>query len=133
MIINTKKENSTNISHNQFYQTAFPRKNDNQYKINENKSIISEQKNNIEKFIDLTNEDSITLHIQSSDQLLNYAIRCKTNNIFSYIVTKILERERSYVEKGFYFLCSGNKINEYKTVKENHLKNEDRIIMQIVD
>ena len=88
-----------------------------------------------EKLLDLTDNEigAITLYFLSSDQSINYAIRCKNTDKFNFIVNKMLEKEPSLLEKGFYFLCNGTKINEYKDVKDNKLKNGDKIIIQLFD
>jgi len=88
-----------------------------------------------EKLLDLTDNEigAITLYFLSSDQSINYAILCKNTDKFNFIVNKMLEKEPSLLEKGFYFLCNGTKINEYKNIKDNKLKNGDKIIIQLFD
>ena len=49
------------------------------------------------------------------------------------IINQIIDREPNFVENGFFFLCGGRKINEYKTIKDNQLKDGDVIIMQIIE
>jgi len=49
------------------------------------------------------------------------------------VVNKILEREPKLSENGFIFICNGNKINDYKTIKENNLKDGDVILLQLFD
>ena len=106
---------------------------------NNNNSVpqpqTSEDLQKTEKFLDLTDNEigAITLYFLSSDQSINYAVRCKNTDKFNFIVNKMLEKEPSLLEKGFYFLCNGTKINEYKDVKDNKLKNGDKIIMQLID
>ena len=102
------------------------------------KDKVSESLNdsNLIKVIDLTDNDIdvIKLHFQSSNQLLNFKVLCNTNTIFNIIVNKILKEEYKLSdENNFYFLCNGNKVNDYKTVKDNKLKDGDAIIMQIVE
>ena len=116
------------------------------YQLNNNASNISnsnniplsknenEQRKN-EKHLDLTNDSKevITLHFQSSDQLINYVVRCNLSHRFNLIANQIFEKEPKFIENGFYFLSGGKKINEYKTIKDNQLKDEDVIIIQSVD
>ena len=73
------------------------------------------------------------MHFESNDQTVNYLVRCKNDDRFNMVVNKILEKELTIIEKGFIFLCKGNKINEYKTIKDNNLKDEDVIILQLFD
>lgn len=106
---------------------------------NNNNSVpqpqTSEDLQKTEKLLDLTDNKigAITLYFLSSDQSFNYAVRCKNTDKFNFIVNKMLEKEPSLLEKGFYFLCNGTKINEYKDVKDNKLKNGDKIIIQLFD
>ena len=87
-----------------------------------------------EKILILTNDakNAITLHFQSCDQTLNYAVTCKIRERFSVIVGEILDREPKFQENDFYCLCNGSKIKEHQTIQENKLKDGDRIIIQIV-
>ncbi len=109
--------------------------------VNNNNTLFSSRisnnsiKSQNEKVLVLTNDqnEAITLHFRSSNQLIKYAIRCKTHNKFNLIVNQIIEREPNLVENGFLFLCGGRKINEYKSIKENQLKDGDAIIIQIMD
>ena len=65
--------------------------------------------------------------------MLKYAIHCKTHHKFNLIANQIFEREQNFVENGFYFLSGGRKINEYKTIKDNQLKDGDVIIIQTIE
>ncbi len=78
-------------------------------------------------------KEIITLYIKSSDQSFNCKVFCDTNDRFNAIVNKIIEKEPSIIEKVNFFLCNGNKINEYKTVKDNKMKDGDVVILNIVD
>ena len=108
---------------------------------NINKTIEYCSKSNIsyekikEILLVLTNEakDVITLHFQSSDQSLNYAVRCKISEKFNVILNKIVDCEPKLVEIGFFCLSNGAKVNEYKTIKDNNFKDGDKIILELVD
>ena len=93
-------------------------------KDNDNIDIIYPEEENI----DINN--LITLIFQSGDQLLRCAIICKDTDIFNVIVNKIFEREPKFKENFNYFLCNGNRVNEYKSLKENNIKDGNAIIMQ---
>ena len=88
-------------------------------------------KGKIEKFLDLTNGETITLHFKSGDHSLNYAVHCRNNDKFNFVVSKILENEPLYIERKFSFVSNGMRINEYKSLKDNQLKNGDIVIMII--
>ena len=108
-------------------------------------NYINTINNKVELTLDLTKsqkisnnikEDSkeiITFYIKSIDQLLNCKVSCKSSNIFNTVMNVIFEKEPSFIEKVGYFLCNGNKINEYKTIKQNEIKNNDTVLMNNLD
>jgi vacuolar-type H+-ATPase subunit F/Vma7 len=71
----------------------------------------------------------ITLKFQSVDQNINYFVICNEDEIFNIVVNKIFEVKKVFKEYGNIFLCNSNTINEYKSLKENNLKNYDIIIV----
>ena len=71
----------------------------------------------------------ITLKFQSVDQNINYFVICNEDEIFNIVVNKIFEVKKVFKEYGNIFLCNSNTINEYKSLKENNLKNNDIIIV----
>ena len=72
----------------------------------------------------------ITLKFQSVDQNINYFVICNEDEIFNIVVNKIFEAKKVFKDYGNIFLCNSNKINEYKSLKENKLKNNDIIIVE---
>ena len=92
---------------------------------------ISSGKNNLEELAqNLKNESNIdviisaknaknviTLKFQSGDQMINCYILCNEDDIFNSIVNKVFEKKPEFKEYGNYFLCSGNVVNEYKSLK----------------
>ena len=65
------------------------------------------------------------------DQLLDCKAACMSNDRFNKIVNEILEKEPSLLEQvGYgYFLCNGDKVNEYKTLKDNGIKNGSVVLL----
>ena len=59
------------------------------------------------------------------DQLLDCKAACMSNDRFNKIVNAILEKEPKLLERVYYgyFICNGNRVNVYKTVKDNGIKN----------
>ena len=45
----------------------------------------------------------------------------------------IIEKEPSLAEKIGYFMCNGAKVNEYKSIKDNEIKNNNVVLMYIPD
>ena len=52
--------------------------------------------------------------------MINCYILCKEDDIFNSIVNKVFERKPEFRD----FLCIGNVVNEYKSIKENKIKIE---------
>ena len=105
---------------------------------NNNNNIIN---NKIELTLDLTkskkitnnikedSKETITFYIKSINQLLNCKVTCKSSDKFNTIMNIIFEKEPSFIEEVGFFVCNGNKVNEYKTIKENEIKNNDVVLM----
>lgn len=74
-------------------------------------------------------KDLVSLIFESGDQLLKCGIICKNSDIFNTIVNKIFEREPRLKENFNYFLCNGNRVNEYKSIKDNNIKDGNVIIL----
>jgi len=104
--------------------------------------INSEKNNLLELAQNLKNETNIdviisakdaknviTLKFQSGDQMINCYILCKENDIFNSLVNKVFEKKPEFREYGNYFLCGGNVVNEYKTIKENKIKDGNTILL----
>ena len=96
-------------------------------KDNDNIDVIYPEEENID-----TN-NLLTLIFQSGDQLLRCAIICKNTDVFNVIVNKIFERQPKFKENFNFFLCNGNRINEYKSLKENNIKDGNVIILQSLE
>ena len=75
----------------------------------------------------------ITLKFQSVDQNINYFVICKEDDIFNIVVNKIFEEKKVFKEFGNIFLCNAKTINEYKSLKENNLKNNDIVIVNKIE
>ena len=61
--------------------------------------------------------------------MINCYILCKEDDIFNSIVNKVFERKPEFREYGNYFLCGGNVVNEYKSIKENKIKDKNTILL----
>ena len=76
-----------------------------------------------------TTKNLLTLKFQSVDQNLECYILCNENDIFNSIANKVFEENPEFKEYGNYFLCNGTSINEYKSLKENMIKDKSIIII----
>ena len=140
---NNKNLNSNNKINNKIYSE------NNKNKINNENNIINNNidiKNNnninhdessnqnepLKLAIDISQKgkkDIINFVIKSMDQLLDCKAACMSNDRFNKIVNAILEKEPSLLEKVGYFLCNGDKVNEYKTLKDNKIKNGSVVLL----
>ena len=65
----------------------------------------------------------------SSDQNLHYSIICKNTDEFYKIESQIYKKYPEYTENENFFILNGKKINRYKTLEQNGVKNNDIIIL----
>lgn len=85
---------------------------------------------NIDVIISANNaKNVITLKFQSGDQMINCYVLCNENEIFNSIVNKVFEKKPEFKEYGNFFLCGGNVVNEYKSIKENKIKDGNTILV----
>ena len=66
---------------------------------------------------------------QSSNEEINYALICKNNDKFNIIENKLYECYPEYGESENIFTLNRKKINKYKNMEENNIKNNDIIIL----
>ena len=78
-------------------------------------------------------KDIINFSIQSTNQIVNCNIFCRNNDIFNTIINSIIEKEPLLADIIGYFLCKGNKVNEYKSIKDNKISNNDIVLMNTAD
>ena len=65
----------------------------------------------------------------SSDQNLHYSVICKNTDEFYKIESQIYKKYPEYTENENFFILNGKKINKYKTLEQNGVKNNDIIIL----
>lgn len=69
----------------------------------------------------------------SPNQKIHYSIICKNTDQFTKIETLLYKEYPDYGDLENYFVVNGNKINKYKTLKDNNIKNSDIITLHIFD
>ena len=79
------------------------------------------------------NKDITNFSIKSTDQLFNSNICCRNKDIFNTIMNIIVEKEPLLADKIGYFMCNGTKVNEYKSIKDNGIKNNNVVLMYTPD
>ena len=73
-------------------------------------------------------KDMITIFFESSDQTIRCAAFCKSTDYFNSVVNKLFERAPEFREYANIFLCNGNRINDYKSLKDNKIKDGAHIL-----
>ena len=97
---------------------------------------ISELKNKLSRFPFELNEGEqlMVINFKSVDQyLLNYSVVCKNTDIFNKIENKLYEDNPHYYRTENYFTVHGNKIHKNKSLEFNTIKNNDIIILNVLD
>ena len=78
-------------------------------------------------------EKLISIKFISVDQEINFNIVAKNTDIFSKIEAILYEKYPKYVDSVNFFLVNGNRINNHRSLKDNKIKNNDIITLQIQD
>ena len=74
-------------------------------------------------------EKLISIIMVSTDQKIHHSFICKNTDKFTKIEHLLYEIYPEYLETDNYFILNGNKINKYKTLEENKIKNSDIITL----
>ena len=65
----------------------------------------------------------------TTDQHLHYSIICKNTDEFHKIEGELYKKYPEYSENENYFIVNGDKINKYKTLEQNKIKNNSVIML----
>ena len=110
-------------------------KNKNKELINEKNEKINKLKNELEKvpFKLEEGENLISVIVNSTDHRILYSSVCKNTDKFYVVVNKFYELYPEYIERNFYFTSNGNIVDEYATLKQNKIKDNDIILLNFID
>jgi len=78
-------------------------------------------------------EKLISIIFISSNQEIHCSIICKNTDEFHKIEGELYKKYPEYSENENFFLLNGKKINRYKTLEENGIKNNDKIMLNVFD
>ena len=78
-------------------------------------------------------EKLMSLIFISADQKIHHSFICKNTDKFTKIEYLLYDIYPEYMESDNYFIVNGNKINKYKTLEENKIKNSDIITLNTFD
>jgi len=99
------------------------------------KNISDQMKSNMaNQRIDLLpGEKQISIIIISNNQEVHTSVICKNTDLFVYVELKVYERYPKYKEIENFFTVNGNKINKYKSLDENKIKDNDIILLNTIE
>ena len=69
----------------------------------------------------------LSLIFLSENEDICYSLICKKNDKFSIIESQFYEKYPEYMELEGSFFCHNKKIQRFKTIEENNIKNNDII------
>ena len=78
-------------------------------------------------------EKIMAIILTSVDQKIHCSIICKNKEKFNIIENKFYEAYPDYIETENFFTLNGKKINKYKTLEENNIKNNDIILLNVFE
>ena len=71
--------------------------------------------------------------ISSYDQKINCSFICKNTDIFNKLENSLYDKYPEYKDVENYFVVNGNRINKYKNLEENKIKDNEIITLITVD
>ena len=122
-------------------------------RINELNNLLKDNNSNMTKIIELmkkieTKENEIkeiksrySIELQKGEKLLSVifksidqnilcSIICKNTDKFSKVEDKLYEEYPNYSENENFFIVNGKKVNRFKIIEENGIKNSDTITLK---
>ena len=67
------------------------------------------------------------------DKRISYSVSCKNTDIFVDIEEMFLDKYPEYKDKEIYYMVNSFKIRRFKTIEENRIKNNDKIMVYIYE
>ena len=113
------------------YQKKVADKNEEIYELQKDlKSKEKEIKQLKEKKVELPKEHLMSIIIISKDEKIHYSLICKNTDIFNNIENILYKEYPEYTESENSFFVNGEKINRYKNMSFNNIKNGDIIVLK---
>ena len=79
------------------------------------------------------NEQLMSVIFISTDQKIHYSIICKNTDQFTKVETQLYKEYSNYKDIENVFVVNGRKINKYKSLKDNNIKNNDIIQLNPIE
>jgi hypothetical protein len=126
-----------NLKLNQFNQMNMQNNQMNTNEINRLNQIIMQKDKQIkelefklQKDNKVYRNDIMVVNFMSTDQTINTGIACTADDTFAEVEEKLYQMYNEYRNTNNLLLHSGNTILRFKKIKENKIKNGDRIIVK---
>ena len=74
-------------------------------------------------------KDTMVINFRSQEENINMAIKCRGTDIFSRVEERFYNYYPEFKETNNHFLCKGNVISRFNTIKENKIKDGDIILI----
>ena len=78
-------------------------------------------------------ESLLSITFITPDQHLRYSVICKNTDEFHKVEGQLYKKYPEYSENENFFIVDGRKINKYKTIEENRIKNSAIILLNSVE
>ena len=78
-------------------------------------------------------EKLLSVIFVSVDQKIHYSTICKNTDKFSKIENLLYDAYPEYIETENHFFVNGNKVNKYKSLENNKIKNSDIIMLKKIE
>ena len=78
-------------------------------------------------------EKMISVIFTSDDQAIHFSVICKNTEKFNRLEEKLYNDYPEYSETNNYFVVNGNRIQKFKTLDENNIRNSDIIILNQIN
>ena len=79
-------------------------------------------------------EKLMTVNFISADQKVqHYSLICKNTDTFNVLEKKLYEDYKEFYETENYFTFNGNKIHKLKSLDENNIRNNDIIMLNVIE
>ena len=78
-------------------------------------------------------EKMISVIFTSDDQKIHFSVICKNTEKFNRLEEKLYNDYPEYSETNNYFVVNGNRIQKFKTLDENNIRNSDIIILNQIN
>ena len=131
--INIKGKTTANRIH--YVIGCTPRQYNNIYSNSMNNNIGNQINKNMpnQRINLLPGEKLMSVIIGSNNQEVHTSVICKNTDLFVNVELKVYEQYPKYKETENFFTVNGIKINKYKTLDENKIKDNDIILLNTIE